>query len=588
MQKYTNKIAGFLTGLLLGVPLLTMAVIGSGGSIGSTQFFTTNGSNGFGGTSTTTSIYAPTNYDWAVGTTTSVHRFGITDFAIYGSSTAIQTPFNTRHAFVVVNSASSTIFRVNTVLGSINIDGTGTSTAAGGFNLTAGCFSINDTCVGGGAVVTGSGSANQLAFWDSATSIAGDTDFTINGATGLLTVTALSTTNSTSTNATSTSLNVSGQVDFDTLTSAIVLTGAGGILAEYAGTSCTNQFVRSLSALGAATCATVVATDVDLADLTATDGTLTFSGTYDGQAARTIGLNLSNANTWTALQTFSGGFTATNGTTTNATSTSLNVSGQVDFDGLTSALIQTGAGGILAEYAGTSCTNQFPRSLSALGAATCATVVDADVDNALTISGGTVNNSPIGATTPHTGAFTTLSNTGLLSLFGNLTGTSTIDFSGGVFRGVASSSLTTTASGQSGVDTTSGQFRWTEGNQTKVAVATTSPVFAVSSTTLAALGAFGEGAGTSTFKLAGIWSAYTINELFCSVMGTSTSIGSAVRFGDGSASTSFANANTAGALTVLSSNNSFTRYENSFVEIGSAVNSPDLVTCSANRTYNSD
>lgn len=65
-----------------------------------------------------------------------------------------------------------------------------------------------------------------------------------------------------STNATTTTLNVGGQVDFDGLTSAIVLTGASGILAEYAGTSCTNQFVRSLSALGAATCATVQNTDL--------------------------------------------------------------------------------------------------------------------------------------------------------------------------------------------------------------------------------------------------------------------------------------------------------------------------------------
>lgn len=118
------------------------------------------------------------------------------------------------------------------------------------------------------------------------------------------------------------------------LTSALILTDGAGLTAEYAGTSCTNQFPRSLSALGAATCATVVATDVDLADLTATNGTLTFSGTYDGQVARTIGLNLGNANVWTALQTFSNAdsllatgsttlqnFTAQNGTTTNATST---------------------------------------------------------------------------------------------------------------------------------------------------------------------------------------------------------------------------------------------------------------------------
>lgn len=42
----------------------------------------------------------------------------------------------------------------------------------------------------------------------------------------------------------------------------------------------------------------------NLANLTATDATLTFSGTYTGATARTIGLNLSNANTWTANTIF--------------------------------------------------------------------------------------------------------------------------------------------------------------------------------------------------------------------------------------------------------------------------------------------
>lgn len=40
-----------------------------------------------------------------------------------------------------------------------------------------------------------------------------------------------------------------------------------------------------------------------LANLTATDATLTFSGTYTGGTARSIGLNLGNANSWTAVQT---------------------------------------------------------------------------------------------------------------------------------------------------------------------------------------------------------------------------------------------------------------------------------------------
>lgn len=143
------------------------------------------------------------------------------------------------------------------------------------------------------------------------------------------TITNLVMTEATSTNATTTNLSISGTLDVDGLTSALVLTGSTGIFAEYAGTSCTNQFVRSISALGVATCATVSSSDVSLANLTATDSTLTFSGTYNGATARTIGLNLANANVWTASTTFSGGLTAVTGTTTYATSTNLYVSSNV-------------------------------------------------------------------------------------------------------------------------------------------------------------------------------------------------------------------------------------------------------------------
>lgn len=45
-----------------------------------------------------------------------------------------------------------------------------------------------------------------------------------------------------------------------------------------------------------------IALGSNLANLTATDGTLTFSGTYTGATARTIGINLGNANTWSADQ----------------------------------------------------------------------------------------------------------------------------------------------------------------------------------------------------------------------------------------------------------------------------------------------
>ena len=150
-------------------------------------------------------------------------------------------------------------------------------------------------------------------------------------------------TNGTTTNATSTNLSISGTLDVDSLTSALTLTGSTGIFAEYAGTSCTNQFVRSLDALGGATCATVSSGDVSLANLTATDSTLTFSGTYTGATARTIGLNLASANVWTASTTFTGGLTAVTGTTTSATSTNLQVSSKLTIpNGTAPTVAQTG------------------------------------------------------------------------------------------------------------------------------------------------------------------------------------------------------------------------------------------------------
>lgn len=47
-----------------------------------------------------------------------------------------------------------------------------------------------------------------------------------------------------------------------------------------------------------------VALGSSLNALTATNGSLTFSGNYDGSTARTVGLNVGNANTWTGQQTF--------------------------------------------------------------------------------------------------------------------------------------------------------------------------------------------------------------------------------------------------------------------------------------------
>src|SRR3990167_3589725 len=229
------------------------------------------------------------NFSFTVGTSTSLSAFGTTTLAIYGSTT-IQTPVNTLHAIRILNSATTSVFSVDTV-----------NSLASTSNLTVSLLNAANCDVKSSTSGVFSCGTDVGAIDFNPLLAAG---FIATSTTASSTFLNVSMLNATSTNATTTNFNITGTLDVDGLTSAIVLTGAGGVFAEYTGASCTNQFPRSLSALGAATCATVVAGDVDLADLTATDGTLTFSGAYDGQAARTIGLNLGNANTWTALQTF--------------------------------------------------------------------------------------------------------------------------------------------------------------------------------------------------------------------------------------------------------------------------------------------
>lgn len=66
-----------------------------------------------------------------------------------------------------------------------------------------------------------------------------------------------------------------------------------------------------------------------LGALTATNGSLTFSASYDGSAARTVGLNVANRNDWTVHQTFTSLNTVLS-STTNATTT-----GSAYFTGVT-------------------------------------------------------------------------------------------------------------------------------------------------------------------------------------------------------------------------------------------------------------
>src|SRR3990167_5240469 len=223
-----NKRFFLLVGLMTTFVILVIHFSSQEKVLGAPQIFIS--------TPATTSVAA--DFGFTIGTTTPLSAFGTSTLAVYGSTT-IQTRINTLHAFRVINAASTTVFVVDTVGSRAST----TNLTISGINGSSQCLSINSVGTVSGSGATCGGGAGFGNSWQLVT---GDTNaitptttvgIIVNNSTS--SIYALSVTHGTTTNATSTNLNVSGQVDFDGLTSAILLTGAGGILAEYAGTSCT-------------------------------------------------------------------------------------------------------------------------------------------------------------------------------------------------------------------------------------------------------------------------------------------------------------------------------------------------------------
>jgi len=138
--------------------------------------------------------------------------------------------------------------------------------------------------------------------------------------------------------------------------------------------------------------------------LTATEasiGTLTVNTTFTDNSDAVIVGNLDVTGAGNNIQVGATATTTINGNGVAsiipyASSTAFAVSGSMYVTPLTSALLLTDSTGLFAEYTGTTCTNQFVRSLDALGAATCNTVGlgGADVGGVLTANkGGTGNSS---------------------------------------------------------------------------------------------------------------------------------------------------------------------------------------------------
>ena len=238
-------------------------------------------------------------------------------------------------------------FGTTTVTG-LTVNGSATSTSNVGFNLSGGCFAINNVCVGGsggdgtvtsvvagvgfqnrGLNITGSGTLNVGIATSSNPTVGHATYWSATGdASNPATLTSVAT----STPTIGGSLSYSG-------TMGNVFGGSSGTLSlnmanantwtalqsfQYSSSTNYSSFVTSsttdayfgtgqgIAYIGSGGRLRTVATSTfalsqftnDLASLSATNASLTFTGSYNGSAARTVGLNLANANTWTVNQTF--------------------------------------------------------------------------------------------------------------------------------------------------------------------------------------------------------------------------------------------------------------------------------------------
>lgn len=205
-----------------------------------------------------------------------------------GSATALirngTTLKNTQ--WTCTNSTDPVIGTDNITFGQIS--GAGTYTNGTGLNLSSNVFSLDTT------YTKTLFSATSPIFYDSSTGII-SSQAASGSQNGYLTSTDWSTFNGKlSANQT---ITLSGDVSGSGTTTITTAIGAGVVsntmlAGSIANAKLSNSTISGVSLGGA------------LLALTATDGTLTFSGSYTGAIARTVGLNLGNANTWTAAQTF--------------------------------------------------------------------------------------------------------------------------------------------------------------------------------------------------------------------------------------------------------------------------------------------
>ncbi len=262
---------------------------------------------------------------------------------------------------------------------------------------------------------------------------------------------------------------------------------------------------------------------------------------------------LGDNNTWSGTNQYAK-LTWTNATGTNATTSSLAVTN------VTSALHLANATGGVIPYAGTSCTNQFPRSLSAVGAATCASVANTDLTN----SSITINSVSVAL-----GGTIVVASTTLLSDLNTWS-------NGNTFTRSTTTNATNTA-----VYVSAGL---TQGNNNGFISATTTKSFNIASTTIDAMGKQFS-IGTSTFLLMNDPRPFTLIGFYCTASTTGTAF---VEFMHDNGNKTEMSTCTSGGFTRTLTNNTFTANENFNVNASSTAGTVKRVTVTASIYYTSN
>lgn len=155
-----------------------------------------------------------------------------------------------------------------------------------------------------------------------------------------------------------------------------------------------------------------------------------------------------------------------------------------------------------------------------------------------------------------------------LNIFGTAS-TTNLSVSGSLYvpNGTAPS-IPITPAGQVVIDTTSGQFKWSDGQKVQVITGTSSPSVNIASTTL---DVFGKtiSTGTTTLLIANRPEPFTLAGFYCTATSTVTVVPALIRFGDNSNWTEAGTCSYPGTFTRTSTNNTFTTFEDFVVQASS-------------------